>query len=419
MLLLPDSHYVTPMPVSPPDAPKSYVVHRGLAREPDHIWEYPNAAGETVGFVCRFNTVKPDGSPDKEFRPHCWCRWVDERRNERFGWRWKAPPVPRPLYGLPELLARPDAPVVVCEGEKAVDAAAQRFPDYVAISPMNGAKSPHLTDWTPVAGRHLTDWPDHDNPGAACAETIAGLATAAGAASVSIVEVPQDWPEKWDLADPLPEGVGLEALALLLAEARPWVPPAEDFQMASKRLATLPPHEYDQVRVKEAKLLRVRQGTLDQAVKRARAAKNRRSGVWQPEVAEARVLAAGNAELDGIADGSADLAAEALAVKPDLIVYDSDLPATARALRDLLAGTPHLFDRGVPVKLARDAMSGGMIVQRLTVESVVHEAHRVARPVKLQVTEDGVQMLPVTLPDRVARLYLDMKGEWVFACSIE
>jgi putative DNA primase/helicase len=405
---------VTPMPVAPPDAPKPDFVHRGLAREPDHIWEYRNAAGETVCFVCRFNTIK-DGSPDKEFRPHCWCRWVDERGNERFGWRWKAPPVPRPLYRLPELLARPEAPVIICEGEKAADAAAQRFPDCVATSPMNGARSPHLTDWSPLAGRCSTPWPDHDSTGVDFAEAAARLATAAGAASVSIVAVPQDWPQKWDLADPLPEGVGPEALALLLAEARPWVPPAEDFQTASERLAALPPHEYDRLRQTEARRLGVRQGTLDDAVKRARAAINRRSGARRLEEAEPEVLAAGNAEIERIADGSAetaDFAAEAVAAKPDLIVWDSDLPATARALRDLLAATPHLFDRGMPVKLARDALSGALVVRSLTVESVVHEAHRVARPVKLQVTETGIEMIPVTLPDRVARLYLDMKGEW-------
>jgi hypothetical protein len=290
MMSLPAADDVTPMPVAPPDAPKPDFVHRGLAREPEHIWEYRNAAGETVCFVCRFNTVKPDGSPDKEFRPLCWCRWVDERGNERFGWRWKAPPVPRPLYGLPELLARPDAPMIVCEGEKKADEAARLFPDYVAISPMNGAKSPSKTDWTPVAGRHLTDWPDHDTPGAACAETIAGLAMAAGAASFAIVEVPADWPEKWDLADPIPDGSDQGVLRALLAGARQWMPTAaiveeaaSDFQAASERLAALPPHEYDRVRQKEAKVLGVRQGTLDDAVKLARP-----SGDDEKEVREAQ-----------------------------------------------------------------------------------------------------------------------------------
>lgn len=99
--------------------------------------------------------------------------------------------------------------------------------------------------------------------------------------------------------------------------------------------------------------------------------------------------------------------------RPDLVVDDSDLTRTARDLRDLLASGDQLFDRGTPVKLARDAMTDSMGARPLTVESVVHEAHRVGRPIKLVENKDGtIEEVPVTLPDRVARLYLDMKGEW-------
>jgi hypothetical protein len=99
--------------------------------------------------------------------------------------------------------------------------------------------------------------------------------------------------------------------------------------------------------------------------------------------------------------------------RPALIVCDADLPSTARALRDLLAERADLFDRGTPVKLVRDAASGAMIAQQLTIESVIHETHRVARPMKLRMNEDGsVVEVPVTLPNRVARLYLDPMGEW-------
>ena len=40
----------------------------------------------------------------------------------------------RPIYGLADLAARPDAPVLVVEGEKAADAAAELLPDYVAVT---------------------------------------------------------------------------------------------------------------------------------------------------------------------------------------------------------------------------------------------------------------------------------------------
>ena len=99
--------------------------------------------------------------------------------------------------------------------------------------------------------------------------------------------------------------------------------------------------------------------------------------------------------------------------RPELLVDDSDLTRTARDLRDLLACGDQLFDRGTPVKLARDGMTSSMSARPLTVESVVHEAHRVGRPIKLVENKDGMIMeVPVTLPDRVARLYLDMEGEW-------
>jgi hypothetical protein len=58
---------------------------------------------------------------------------------------------------------------------------------------------------------------------------------------------------------------------------------ASDFQAASERLAALAPHKYDRVRQKEAKVLGVRQGTLDDAVKRARP-----SGDDEEEVREAQ-----------------------------------------------------------------------------------------------------------------------------------
>ncbi len=99
--------------------------------------------------------------------------------------------------------------------------------------------------------------------------------------------------------------------------------------------------------------------------------------------------------------------------RPSLIVDDADLTRTARALRDLLATRADLYDRGTPVRLVRDVVSDAMFARQLTVEGVVHEAHRVARPVKLKVNKDGsIVETPVTLPNRVARLYLDMMSEW-------
>jgi hypothetical protein len=97
-----------------------------------------------------------------------------------------------------------------------------------------------------------------------------------------------------------------------------------------------------------------------------------------------------------------------LGEKPQLIVHAGDLPATARALRDLLAQCQHLFDRDVPVKLVQPGDGGPMQAVPLTTNTVVIEAHRLCQPVKLN--RQG-ELVAVTLPERVARMHLDM-GEW-------
>jgi hypothetical protein len=99
----------------------------------------------------------------------------------------------------------------------------------------------------------------------------------------------------------------------------------------------------------------------------------------------------------------------ALNNKPELIVHSGDLPATARALRDLLATSGCLFDRDMPVKVVQPGGGGAMVAIPLTVNSVVVEAHRLCQPVKISNRREHI---PITLPDRVARMYLDMVGEW-------
>jgi hypothetical protein len=65
----------------------------------------------------------------------------------------------------------------------------------------------------------VTIWPDNDDPGRRAAAAVVKACREADAASVAVVQVPSDWPESWDLADPLPEGVTLDTLRALLAKA--------------------------------------------------------------------------------------------------------------------------------------------------------------------------------------------------------
>ena len=109
---------------------------------------------------------------------------------------------------------------------------------------------------------------------------------------------------------------------------------------------------------------------------------------------------------DGTAAEIVDLA---LQPKPELAIHSGNLPATAEALRDLLAASGKLFDRGLPVRIIRSSDGGSPSAMPLTKHNVVIEAHRLCQPVK--VGSDGARVA-VTLPDRVAQMYLDMSGEW-------
>lgn len=195
----------------PDDVPGCFPPHR--LGKPTAYWVYRDNTGQRLYVICRFDL--PDGS--KEFLPLTYCEHPDGRRE----WRWKGLPKPRPLYGLNLLAERTTAPVIVCEGEKSADAAGKRFPDHVTTTSPNGAKSAGKADWSPLAGRRVVIWPDHDDEGRAYAADVARLAIAAGAESVVVVTVPDAFPEKWDLADTLPEGWTEGGLRTLLMEAAP------------------------------------------------------------------------------------------------------------------------------------------------------------------------------------------------------
>jgi hypothetical protein len=69
------------------------------------------------------------------------------------------------------------------------------------------------------------------------------------------------------------------------------------------------------------------------------------------------------------------------AVKPELEIEESNLPAAAEALGDLFAKTGLLFDRKGPVKIVATGDDEAVEAVRLTEHAVVNEAHKVCRPI--------------------------------------
>lgn len=231
---------LVPVPV---DAPPMAFKHPKYGA-PSKSWLYQTADGRLVGYVCRWDFTDTDGKPAKEILPVTYCDLGDER----FGWRSKGIPTPRPLYGLPAIALDPNRVVIIVEGEKTRDAAQVLFPDAVVTTPAHGAKSSHLTDFTPLAGRIVVVAPDHDesartddkgrplHPGRDFGDKVAVLAREAGAAAVlrlapealglrryvDDLSVPRDGPlfDGWDLADALAEGWTAERVATVIPQLR-------------------------------------------------------------------------------------------------------------------------------------------------------------------------------------------------------
>ena len=200
---------IMPAPSDPP--PKHRHAEHGIASSE---WIYRGASGAALFAICRFDLL----GGGKVVLPLCYGTLRGRTR-----WHWKAAPTPRPLYGLDRLAARPDAPVLLVEGEKTSDAAALLFPEMVTMTWPGGAAATKQADWTPLQDRDITIWPDADKPGRDAATTIATLLTAGRAAPARIVAIPAGWPEAWDLADDPPVDASDDTLRDMLAAARPMV----------------------------------------------------------------------------------------------------------------------------------------------------------------------------------------------------
>lgn len=168
---------------APDEPPEAICIRHSKHGMGTRLWVYRNADGAPLFCVVQFEPKKADGTPDKKkVIPYSYGRlvWTTPagRQRDVTDWHFKRPSTPVPLYGLDRLASKPDARVVLCEGEKAADAAEIVFPDLVAIASQGGGNAPELADWVPLAGRDVTIWADADVPGAKYCQPSRG--TAAG-----------------------------------------------------------------------------------------------------------------------------------------------------------------------------------------------------------------------------------------------
>lgn len=142
---------VLPAPQTAPEPPKAHV-KRGL---PECTWCYRDADGAVLGYVYRY--AKSTGG--KDILPLVWARHDVSGKEE---WHWMAFPELRPLYGLDRLAAKPEATVLIVEGEKCADVAHEQLPDLAVVSWPGGGKAVNKAYWGQLAGRRVVIWPDCD-----------------------------------------------------------------------------------------------------------------------------------------------------------------------------------------------------------------------------------------------------------------
>ena len=196
-------HSMVPPPQGTPEPP------RAMLGGFDQLYEYRDADGKILLYVGR---LEAKNGRQKSFVPLTFGE-LDGNR----GWHKKAAAAPRPLYRLDSLAARPNAEVVICEGEKAADAAQDLFPDRVCMTWPGGSNAVQYADFSPLSERTVIIWPDNDKAGLKAADEIAKRLPGARILRVDdmraggdAADVIPDNPDEW-LAEHLPrnEGVAL------------------------------------------------------------------------------------------------------------------------------------------------------------------------------------------------------------------
>ncbi len=208
---------IMPVPVDAPTPPEKHPRHD----KPDHTYSYRDINGALLGCVLRW-----DEGPKRKKKIISWQVYAKNIKTGKAEWKWQGFPEPRPLYGLELLHAKPAGRVILCEGEKAVDACSLLLPDDVAMTWPGGSKAVSKADFGPLNGRDVVMWPDADDPGRTAMKSAARMLKAAGAKSIQSVSLPAleaardagQIPDGYDAADLLEEGWTPDRMAVFIRD---------------------------------------------------------------------------------------------------------------------------------------------------------------------------------------------------------
>lgn len=173
-------------------------------------WPYRNEAGEVLFYVVRYDFENGEKKTPQISYGH------DDVARLRFKTRKADLNI---LFGLEQLARRPDAPVLVVEGEKAAVVGRRMFPEFVVVSWVGGAKNVKHIDFSPLAGRSVVFLADADQPGELAMRQAETGALEAGATDTRVIVLSEEFGASktgWDIADDLPEGWTVEQFKTLI-----------------------------------------------------------------------------------------------------------------------------------------------------------------------------------------------------------
>ena len=184
----------------------------------------------------------------------------------------------KPLYNLHLLAQKSGAVVFIMEGEKKCDVANQFFSKhgvgdkYIATT-SGSATSANGADWTAVAEKPCRVLPDNNEAGFMYGKNAAEKLHTLGCTVETIDSAALGLPDGGDFVDWLhahPDAMPDDLMALPRLQQPSEGQTQADMQATVKRLAALPPMEYDRVRKEEARKLGCRTETLDAEVYKER-----------------------------------------------------------------------------------------------------------------------------------------------------
>jgi len=179
-------------------------------------YPYRNLQGNLLGFTVRLR----DTQDCDIVLPLTYCQNQIGARE----WRWHDLGDDRPLYGLQYLVQNPEKPVLIVKGEKTANAARNIFTNMNVVTWSGGSPAVLKTNWSPLLTKQISLWPDNYPAGINAMQELSAHLTAMHYNQmlqplVQTINLPPNTPDKWNLAQSLPEEWESNTLQALLHDA--------------------------------------------------------------------------------------------------------------------------------------------------------------------------------------------------------